>query len=145
VLDWRVYKIFHISQIFFDLLKQGKLQFSKEIKAKATFHDPCHIGRTSLEKYERPREVLKAIPGITLIEMKHNRLNSNCCGGLLAPVSEELCASVGKKRVNEALDVGAELLVTLCPQCYVNLRRSSIEAEADIRVIDLPMLMAEVI
>ncbi|MCK4952259.1 (Fe-S)-binding protein [Candidatus Bathyarchaeota archaeon] len=136
------FQVFHITKIFYDLLKEGKLKFTKELKVKVTYHDPCHIGRT-FRKFEQPREILKAIPGITLVEMKNNRLDSNCCGGLLASVSEELCVSLGKKRIKEALDVGAELIVTMCPQCYVNLRRSAIEAEVDIRVIDLPMLMVE--
>ena len=97
----------------------------KSIGKRVTYHDPCDLGR-SLGAYDQPREVLKKL-GAELIEMKGVRNLSNCCGGgggmLVSdvPVSDR----IAEKRVKEAVDTGADLLVTACPTCEQVLSKAS--------------------
>jgi heterodisulfide reductase subunit D len=61
----------------------------------------------------------------------------------MATLSPELASSMGKKRLQDADEVGANLLITSCPQCYINLRKSAVDIGSDVEVIDLTTLLAE--
>ncbi|MFX1598600.1 MAG: (Fe-S)-binding protein [Promethearchaeota archaeon] len=132
-------KVFHIFEIFKELIDKGKLTFNREIELTVTYHDPCHIGRFH-GMFEKPREIIQAIPGIKLVEMEYNRKEANCCGGPLRTggwIDQAL--KIGKWRVEEAKEVGAEVLVSCCPQCVMNLRQAAL---GSIEVLDLPILLA---
>ena len=132
-------KVVHTTQLVEDMLKKGEIEFTGQYKHKVTYHDPCHLGRHA-EIYETPREVLKAIPGVELVEMYRNRKFSYCCGagggvrGGFADYSLE-CAS---KRVNEAAGTGAEVLTSTCPFCWRNLSDA-------IEMNKMPMKMLDII
>jgi Fe-S oxidoreductase len=138
------FKLYHLSEYIEKLIKAKKLTFTKEIKKKVTYHDPCHLGRHG-KIFEAPRNVLKAIPGITLVEMERNRAKSRCCGGGggfrigYTDISEDI--AVG--RVREAKATGAELIVTPCPFCVVNLNAGSKKAGIDIKTVDLGQLLMQ--
>lgn len=118
------FQVFHYTQLLRDLIKEGKLNTSKELKAKVTYHDPCFLGRHDKE-YEAPREMLKAIPGIELIEMERNKENAFCCGGgsgnfyIDSFGGREL--SPARIRVREAYQTGASILAVACPICLTML------------------------
>ena len=116
-------KIEHYTQFFSDLIDKGKLSFKNSIKKKVTYQDPCYLGRHN-NIYEEPRKILRSIPGIKLVEMKRARTDSLCCGGgggrMWADFSEEK-ARLGDIRAREALEVGAEIIVTACPFCLINI------------------------
>jgi Fe-S oxidoreductase len=97
----------------------------RQLDLKATFHDPCHLGRM-LGVFEEPRTILQAL-GVELIEMEHNRVFSTCCGGGggVADTDPELSLEVAKNRVRDALEVGVENIVTLCPTCEPMLLRAA--------------------
>jgi len=114
------FEVSHSTQFMQDLLKAGKIQLTKEVKAKVTYHDPCWLGRRNGE-YDAPRKILQAVPGIQLVEMTRNRQYSYCCGGgggnFISDVlggGEKAPASI---RVREAVETGADLLVVACPIC----------------------------
>jgi Fe-S oxidoreductase len=92
---------------------------------KVTYHDPCDLGR-SLGVFEEPREILSKL-GTELVEMKGNRDLSNCCGGGGGMLVSDIAVSdrIAEKRVKEAVDTGAELLVTACPTCEQVLNKAS--------------------
>jgi Fe-S oxidoreductase len=92
---------------------------------KATYHDPCHLGRM-LGVTEEPRAILEAL-GIDLVEMEHNRTFSTCCGGGggLSAVDERASVEIAKNRVRDALQVGVENIITVCPTCGPTLLRAA--------------------
>lgn len=122
--------VIHISQLLEELLAEGKLQLDRE-EVKVTYHDPCHLGR-HLEEYESPRRVLERRG--ELVEMDKNREEARCCGsgGGVKSAYPELSQSMAERRVEEARKTGAELLVTCCPFCVLNL-----ESVGKIKVRDL--------
>ncbi len=102
----------------------GKLN-PRQLKLKATYHDPCHLGRM-LGVFEEPRAILQAL-GVELVEMQHNRVFSTCCGGGggVADIDQELSLEVAKNRIRDALALGVENIVTLCPTCEPTLLRGA--------------------
>jgi Fe-S oxidoreductase/FAD/FMN-containing dehydrogenase len=120
-LAWDVEPI-HITEITRDLIRQNKLNFKKEVRLKATYHDPCHIGRHG-GIYDAPREVICAIPGVQFEEMEHNRENSLCCGSVLTRIGEsETSDKIADARIKEAEAIGADAILTTCPCCEFQLR-----------------------
>jgi Fe-S oxidoreductase len=136
--------VYHFTQYVSKLIKEKKLKFTKEIKAKVTYHDPCHLGRHG-GVFEEPREVLKKVPGIELVEMPRNRMGSRCCGagGGFKSAYNDLAVNIAAERVKEAVATGADILVTTCPFCVVNLQAGAKQIGANIKVLDISELLLE--
>jgi Fe-S oxidoreductase len=118
------FEVFHYTQVLRDLVKSGKLNFSKGLNAKITYHDPCFLGRYNQE-YDAPREVFNSVPGIELIEMPRNRENAFCCGGGGGNFYTDIIGGGGERpsiiRVREAYETGASILAVACPICMMML------------------------
>jgi len=97
----------------------------KPLNLRATYHDPCHLGRM-LGIIEEPREILQLL-GVDVIEMEHHGYFSTCCGGGggLRAVDDNLSIEIAKNRVRDAFNVGAEMIITACPTCEATLLRAS--------------------
>jgi Fe-S oxidoreductase len=117
------FKVYHVSQYLHKLIQKGKLKLEKKVPMTVTWHDPCHIGR-HCGIYEEPRDVLKAIPGVKLIEMERIKDQGWCCGaGAGARAAyPDLALQTATERVEEAKETGAEAIITSCPYCEQNLR-----------------------
>lgn len=113
------FEIWHYTEVLAELIKDKKLSFS-EYDKKVTYHDSCYLGRHN-EVYEPPREILKSIPGLELVEMSHHRENAFCCGGGGGNFITDMIGagedSPSRIRVREAMDTGAEILAVACPIC----------------------------
>ena len=133
-------EIIHLPEFLLDKLNNGELEFNKEVDLKITYHDPCHIGR-HMGIYEPPREVLKKIPGIELVEMPRNRQNAWCCGsgGGVRSAFKELSSFAAKERIEEAKGTESDALVSCCPFC-LNQFKSNVK-ENDILPLDLSELV----
>lgn len=116
----------------------------KEINAVVTYHDPCDLGRKS-GLFESPREVIKAIPGISLVELPHNRMTSVCCGGggNLEMVDPELSGKVAQMKIEEILSTGADMVVSSCQQCLRTISTRARRQRIELVVKDLTELVAE--
>jgi Fe-S oxidoreductase len=116
-------EVLDFTQFMDKLLSEGKLKIEKN-DDKVAWHDPCNLGRHG-GVYEEPRRVLSKIAN--LVELEHNRENSYCCGGEPGVLysDSELAESIGKKRVSEADKAEADLLITSCPSCTIQLSKYS--------------------
>ena len=137
----------HISQVISKEIKSGNLRFDPSPSADVyTYHDPCYLGRHN-QIYDDPRIVLDAIPGLKRVEMKRSRDRSFCCGGgglmlFYEPKEDE---RIGVKRVRMAAEAGANVIVTACPFCMVNIEDAIKVAglEGKMSAIDLTELVAK--
>ncbi|MEM4262572.1 MAG: (Fe-S)-binding protein [Thermoplasmata archaeon] len=140
------YKLYHLTEYLEKLLKEKRLVLSKEFKKKVTYHDPCHLGRHA-RVFEAPRNVIKAIPGIEFVEMAYNREMAHCCGagGGYKSAFNYSAESIAAKRVREAEEVGAELIITSCPFCQVNLNAGAKNIGSKIKTVDIVQVLEQVI
>jgi Fe-S oxidoreductase len=131
------FEVVHISQYLFELINEGRLKLTKEYKKKITYHDPCYLGRHN-GIYDEPREVLRKVPGLELVEMADSREDSLCCGGgggriwMETPKGERF----SDLRLEQATSVGAKVLATCCPYCITNFEDSRLTLE-DSEVIEI--------
>lgn len=133
----------HYSEVLSDKIKAGEFEFEQPINAKVTWHDSCHIGRAS-GVYEPPRDVIKAIPGVELVEMEHNREDGLCCGSVLTLLdSPPVAAEVGNVKLEEARATGADTLLALCPCCEFQMRVTKNTKGNEIQVRDLASFACE--
>jgi len=142
------FEVVHISQYLLDLFREKRLQFNKDYRKKVTYHDPCYMGRHN-GIYTEPRDLLREVPGLELIEMPDSRENSLCCGGgggriwMETPKAERF----SDIRLRQALDVGAEVLATSCPYCITNFEdsRLGLKDSESIQTKEITEILQEVI
>ena len=142
------FEVIHISQYLLELIKKRKLQFTKEYPKKVTYHDPCYLGRHN-GIYEEHREVLRKIPGLELIEMPESRQESLCCGMGGGRIWMETAKGerFSDLRLQQAMGVGAEVLVTACPYCISQFEdsRLTLKEIETLQIKDLTEVIQEVI
>jgi len=140
-------EVLHTTEYLDRLIKEGRLKPTKKVNARVTYHDPCHLGRLGEAYihwqgkpvpgqirvfdppkefrrgthgvYEPPRNVLKAIPGIKLVEMDRVKEYAWCCGagGGVSETNPDYARWTASERITEAEETGAEAIVTACPGC----------------------------
>lgn len=133
--DYEGLDVIHISQLLDDLIKEGKLNFSKK-DLSVTYHDSCHLGR-HMEVFDEPRNAIECVAN--LVEMENIRENSLCCGagGGVKSAYPEIAGQMAKSRLNQVHDTDCEILITACPFCKLNL------SNEDIEVLDLTEFLVE--
>jgi Fe-S oxidoreductase len=138
----------HISEYALDAVKSGRihLQAVGDAGRVYTYHDPCYLGRHN-GVYDTPRELMDAIPGVTRVEMERNEDRSFCCGGggLMLYYEPEEETRMGLVRVKMAKETGANVIVTACPFCLVNIQDAvkTLDLDKEIEVVDLAELVAK--
>lgn len=115
--------VMHYTQLVAELIKEGKLSFKHEVKKKVVYHDPCFLGKQN-NLYDPPREILRAIPGLELMEFERSRERSLCCeggGGRMWVEGTGEGERNSETRVKDAHAMGAEVIATACPFCVLTL------------------------
>jgi Fe-S oxidoreductase len=139
----------HISELLAEKIGQNGVKF-KEIKKKVTYQDPCRLGR-HLGVYDAPRKVLESIPGIELIEMRHSGLESICCGTSAFTNCDSYSNMLRAERLSEAVETGADILITACPKCQTHFRCAMVDKGEEhrptpkIEIMDLANLVVNAI
>ena len=129
----------HYSEVVAEKIARGEFAFPGNGHEPCTvaWHDSCHIGRVS-GVYEPPRQLIKAIPNVKLVELEHHHEEARCCGGVLTLIKEpKVAADLGQVRLDEVQKAGAEKVVALCPCCEFQLRVSADKKKMPVEVIDL--------
>jgi Fe-S oxidoreductase len=170
-------EVLHISQYLERLIQEGKIKPKKDVPLKVTYHDPCHLGRLAEPwvhwegkeikvmgqyishdppkefrrgangVYEPPRNVIKSIPGIVLLEMDRIREYTLCCGagGGVKEAYPDFALWTADARLEEAESTGAEAIVTACPHCVDNLNDAIDQRGKKIKVYDILDLIDQAI
>jgi Fe-S oxidoreductase len=140
------YDVVHHSDFLLGLLAQGKLTPKLPVKAKVTYHDSCYLGRYN-EVYEQPREILRRIPGVELVEPETHHHKGLCCGagGAQMWMEEQNKDRVNVKRTKQLLATGSSVISSACPFCMTMLTDGlkDQEKEASVRQLDIVELLAE--
>ena len=134
------FEVKHTAEYLNELVKQGKIQLTRDVPMKVTYHDPCHLGRhISPGIYNPPRELLRSIPGLDLVEMERCRENAWCCGAGAgaSQANSEFALWTANERLNEAKSTGAKALVTACPWCEKNFKDAARQYNQDMTIFDM--------
>ena len=113
------FEVKHISEFILDQGLLAKIQPRGHEKVKVTYHDPCRLGRLG-KIYEAPREILKRLPDVELVEMENNRQDANCCGISTFVGCNSKTRILREQRIQEAIETGAEYLITTCTKCFTH-------------------------
>lgn len=137
--------VYHFVEFLEKLIRQQKLSFCRGKLLTVAYHDPCHLGR-HMGVYDPPREILRNLPGVKLVERAANRESTLCCGagGGMRIFADGACAvDIGLRAVEAARLAGAEALATACPFCELNLNAAAQKIDSLLPVYDIIDLVAD--
>jgi len=168
-------EVLHSTEYLARLIRENKLKPHRKVDARVTYQDPCHLGRLgepyihwqgkpvpgqirifeppkefrrgTYGVYEAPREILRSIPGLKLVEMDRTREYAWCCGGGGGVVESnpEFASWTARERIAEAESTGAEILATACPGCESSFQAAVKETGKDLQIMDVVELVKKAI
>ncbi len=140
------FEVIHHTQFLAQLLREGKLKLTQPLTQTITYHDSCYLGRHN-GIYQAPRDILQMVPGVTMVEMEHNRERGLCCGagGGHAWMDETSPRKVNFMRTEEAVRAKAEVIGSACPFCMQMFEDGirGVHAEESLAVQDLVEIVAK--
>ncbi|NQT30789.1 MAG: (Fe-S)-binding protein [Deltaproteobacteria bacterium] len=139
------FEVIHHTELFAQLIKEGKLKLNKVMNEQVTYHDACYLGRYN-DIYQQPRQIIKTVPGIKMAEMERNRRRGFCCGGGGGHMwlEEQEGNRINEMRTEQALETKAQTVITACPFC-LQMFEDGIKAKAaeeQLKVTDIAELLA---
>ena len=141
-------EVVHHSQFIADLLREGRLKLTSGLEQTITYHDACYLGRHN-DIYDSPREVVKGIPQVKMVEMERNRRRSFCCGGGGGHfwMEEREGVRISEMRTEQALKTNANILATACPYCLQMFEDAikAKEASESLKAMDIAELVDDAI
>ncbi|QHC05589.1 4Fe-4S dicluster domain-containing protein [Anoxybacillus sp. PDR2] len=141
-------EVYHHTELLAKLVEEGRLVPKYEVNETVTFHDSCYLGRYN-EVYEQPRSVLRAIPGVKLVEMERNREKGMCCGagGGLMWMEETTGTRINVARTEQALAVNPTVISSGCPYCLTMLTdgTKAKEVEEKVATYDIAELLEKAV
>src|SRR5690606_1346438 len=125
-------EVYHHTELLYQLVKDGRLVPKYEVNETITFHDSCYLGRYN-DVYDPPREILKSIKGVKLVEMERSRENAMCCGagGGLMWMEEDTGQRINVARTEQALKLNPSTISAACPYCLTMLMDGTKAKEVD--------------
>jgi len=141
-------EVYHHTELLHQLLQDGRLVPKYEVNETITFHDSCYLGRYN-EVYDPPREILKSLPGVKLVEMERNRETGMCCGagGGLMWMEEDTGHRINVARTEQALAVNPSVISSGCPYCLTMLSdgTKAKEVEDNVKTYDVAELLEKAV
>ena len=165
------YEVVHLVEYVAQQVKDNVLNLNNRVEMKATYHDPCNLGRLSepwinwegdrkkyglteppkpmrrgtFGVYDAPRDILESIPGLELVEMIRMKENALCCGvgGGVEEAFGDFASWTADERLTEAEAVGAEAIISCCPRCKDNFSRSAASSDESVKIYDISEIILE--
>ena len=141
-------EVYHHTEILSQLVKEGRLVPKHTLNETITYHDSCYLGRYN-EIFNEPRDILKAIPGVHVVEMERNRENGMCCGagGGLMWMEEQSGTRINVARTEQALEVQPSIISSGCPYCLTMLSDGTKTKEVDdvVQTLDVAEILERAI
>jgi Fe-S oxidoreductase len=144
------YEVVHHTQLLNQLVREQRLTPVAPVEGhrSITYHDPCYLGRHN-KVYSPPRELVGALPGVTLTEMPRNAERSFCCGagGARMWMEEKIGKRVNTDRTEEVVATGASAVAVGCPFCRIMISdgvasvQSDLERDQQVEVLDVAQLL----
>lgn len=138
-------KVSHYTEVLAEMVENGSLSFKAPYNRRVIYHDPCFLGKQN-KIYDPPRKILRAVEGLELLEFSGSRENSLCCeggGGRMFYEAEISYTRNSQKRVEEAVEKGADVLATSCPFCVMTLEDPA--TEKGLPVKDISEIIVELL
>lgn len=137
-------EVYHHTELLNQLIDENRLALNYEVDETIVFHDSCYLGRYN-DVYDAPREILRGIPGVKLVEMERNRETAMCCGagGGLMWMEEHVGNRINVARTEQALATNASVISSGCPYCLTMLEdgTKAKEVEDTIGTFDVAELL----
>lgn len=137
-------EVYHHTELLNQLIDENRLALNYEVHETIVFHDSCYLGRYN-DVYDAPREILRGIPGVKLVEMERNRETAMCCGagGGLMWMEEHVGNRINVARTEQALATNASVISSGCPYCLTMLEdgTKAKEVEDSIGTFDVAELL----
>jgi len=130
------FEVLHMTEFLARELPGAGLSFKPSHNGAITYQDPCRLGRLA-GIYDPPRDLIKHIPETRLLEMERSRENSLCCGTTAWMECSGCSKTMQLERLHEAIQTGAEALITACPKCQIHLTCAQSKTELELEIIDL--------
>ena len=140
------YEVIHHTEMIAGLLKDGKIKIGKSAYDNITYHDSCYLGRYN-DIYQPPRQILKYLPDVKLVEMENNKKRGFCCGGGGGRLwmEERIGQRISENRIDQVLATKAPVVATACPYCLqmFNDAIKAKQSEESLKVKDIAEIIAE--
>lgn len=130
------FEVLHMTEFLTRELPGANLSFQPSSNGALTYQDPCRLGRMQ-GIYDFPRQLLQMVPETKLLEMERNRENALCCGTSAWMECSNCSKAMQLERLNEAIETGANTLITACPKCQIHLTCAQSGTDLDLKVEDL--------
>jgi Fe-S oxidoreductase len=130
------FEVIHMTEFLVRELPQTGLTFQASSAETVTYHDPCRLGRLA-GIYEAPRQLLAMLPEVKLLEMERNRENALCCGTSAWMECSGYSKAIQTERMQEAIQTGAQTLITACPKCRIHLACAQSGTDINLKMVDL--------
>jgi Fe-S oxidoreductase len=140
------FEVIHHTDLLAGLIKDGKIKVGKGSNDIITYHDSCYLGRYN-EIYQSPRQILKSIPDVKLVEMEKNKKRGFCCGGGGGKMwmEERIGQRISENRIDQVIVTKAQTVATACPYC-LQMFNDAIKAkqtEETLKVKDIAEILVE--
>ena len=130
------FEVLHITEFLARELPTTGLSIQASSEEIVTYHDPCRLGRLA-GIYEAPRQLLQLLPDTRLVEMQRSRENALCCGTSAWMECAGYSKAIQIERLQEAIQTGAQTLITACPKCQIHFACAQSGTDTNIAVKDL--------
>ncbi len=139
------FEVYHHTEFMGMLAQAGKISITPTLEGITTYHDPCYLGRVN-QIFDKPRDVVNRVKKGSFVELGRNHNEGFCCGGGGGRIwMEEHHQRINHARMDEAIAVQANTVITACPYCLIMMEDAIKDKEKGetMKAMDLSEIVAK--